>query len=58
MTTHNSRNASNSRNESYNRTANKVWMPAKAGMLVNFRDDSSSDNSISRDLDVTGVLWV
>jgi hypothetical protein len=26
---------SNSRNESSNRSANTVWMPAKAGMLAN-----------------------
>ena len=35
MTAHSSRNASNSsRNESDNSTANTVWMPAKAGMLL------------------------
>jgi hypothetical protein len=34
---HNSRNASNSRNEGDNRTANTVWMIAKAGMLLNQR---------------------
>jgi hypothetical protein len=34
MTAHNSRNASNSRNESDNRIANTVWMTAKAGMLL------------------------
>jgi hypothetical protein len=33
MTSYNCRNASNSRNKSDNRTANTVWMPAKAGML-------------------------
>jgi hypothetical protein len=33
MTTHNRRNASNSRNESNNRTANTVWTPPKSGML-------------------------
>ncbi len=32
MTTHNSRNARSSRNESYNRTA--ATMPSKAGMLA------------------------
>jgi hypothetical protein len=35
MTAHNSRNASKSRNESDNRTANTVWMTAKAGMMLN-----------------------
>ncbi len=34
MTTHNSRNTSNCRNKSDDRTANIVWMPAKAGMLL------------------------
>jgi hypothetical protein len=34
MTAHNSIKASNSRNESNNRTANTVWMPPKAGMLA------------------------
>jgi hypothetical protein len=34
MAAHNSRKARNSRNESYNRTANTVWTPAKAGMLA------------------------
>ncbi len=34
MTAHSSRNTSNSRNKSNNRTANTVWMPAKAGMLL------------------------
>ncbi len=34
MTAHYNRNASNSRDESNNRTANTVWMPAKAGMLL------------------------
>ncbi len=34
MTAHKSRNASNSKNESDNRTANTVWMTAKAGMLL------------------------
>jgi hypothetical protein len=33
MTTHISRNASNSRNESNNGTANTVWLTAKAEML-------------------------
>jgi hypothetical protein len=34
MTAHYSRNASNSRNKIDNRTANTVWMPTKAGMLL------------------------
>jgi hypothetical protein len=34
MTSHNSRNASKSRNESDNRAANTVWMPSKAGKLA------------------------
>ncbi len=34
ITAHNSRNTSNRRNESNNRTANTVWMPSKAGMLA------------------------
>jgi hypothetical protein len=34
MTSHNSRNASKSRNESDNRAANTVWTPSKAGMLA------------------------
>jgi hypothetical protein len=34
MTAHNSKNPSNSRNESDNRTANTVWMPARAKMLL------------------------
>jgi hypothetical protein len=34
MTTHNSRNTSNSRNESKNSTANTIWKPVKAGMLA------------------------
>ncbi len=34
MTTHISRNAIKSRNESNNRTANTVWTPSKAGMLA------------------------
>jgi hypothetical protein len=34
MTAHNSRNASNNRNKSDYRTANTVWMPSKAGMLL------------------------
>jgi hypothetical protein len=34
MTSHNSRNASKSRKESDNRTANTVWTPSKAGMLA------------------------
>jgi hypothetical protein len=37
MTAHNNRNASNSRNESYDRTDHTVWMPTKAGMLLNQR---------------------
>jgi hypothetical protein len=53
MTTHNSRNASNSKNESNNRTANIVWTPPKAGMLAKtvkpataWREDNSArDNS-------------
>jgi hypothetical protein len=32
MTVHNSRKASNSRNECNNRAANTVWTTAKAGM--------------------------
>jgi hypothetical protein len=34
MTVHISSNASNSRNESNNRTPNTVWTPSKAGMLA------------------------
>jgi hypothetical protein len=34
MTVYNSKNASKSRNESNNRTANTVWTPSKAGMLA------------------------
>jgi hypothetical protein len=34
MTAHNSRDASKSRNESNNKTANTVRMPSKAGMLA------------------------
>ena len=34
MTAHNSRKASNSRNESNNRYINTVWTPPKAGMLA------------------------
>jgi hypothetical protein len=34
MTTHNSRIARNSRNESNNRRANTVWAPSKAGMFA------------------------
>jgi hypothetical protein len=34
MTTHNSRNAINIRNDNNNRTANKLWTPPKAVMLA------------------------
>ncbi len=34
MTAHHSRKASNSRNESHNRTAETVWTPPKAGLLA------------------------
>jgi hypothetical protein len=33
MTAHNSRNASNSRNDSKNRTAKTVWTPSKSAEL-------------------------
>jgi hypothetical protein len=63
MTTHNNRNASNSKNKSNNRTANTVWPPAYAGMLAKavrpataFREANYSrdtvkirDDSIGRD---------
>jgi hypothetical protein len=56
MTAH-SRNASNSRNESNNRTANTVWMPAKAGML--FKSEMTvaawrEDNNI---IDTINMRW-
>jgi hypothetical protein len=45
MTAHNSRNASNSRNDSKNRTSKTVWTPSKAGMLAK---DIEADNSMER----------
>jgi hypothetical protein len=51
MTAHNSRKASNSRNESYNRTANKVWVPLKTGMLAKTAKSATawSEPNSSRD---------
>jgi hypothetical protein len=49
MTAHKSRNASNSRNESNNTTANTLWTPAKAGMLAKVVKPAFREANCSRD---------
>ncbi len=58
MTADNSRNASNSRNESYNRTANTVRKPLKTGMLAKTAKPAtawSETNSSRDDRNITDV---
>ncbi len=50
MTAHNSGNASNSRNESNNRTANTLWTPEKAGMLAKVVKLECRKGNYSRDI--------
>ncbi len=49
MITHNSRKASNSKNESNNRSANTVWTPPKAGMLAKTTATAWREANSSRD---------
>jgi hypothetical protein len=49
MNAHHSRNVSNSRNESNNRTTKTLWMPVKAGMLAKVVKAACREANYSKD---------